>query len=367
MILNGISGNIFNISQTCRDVCTITKNMTTVFSVYDMCKDSVQRYPELKKKVIKIEDPAEGVEGRGQGRETEMSVPYWSIAGAEQLGVVSAESVLAREILDRMQKDGKLRGVISFPQFGSNFKNGNLRHALGARSWKIQFHEDRLNLDEQTFFYSSNENEENLKLRETRSIELTENEKGEMIEYTGEWISGEEIRQGRGRMVNSNGDQYDGFFSDNAYNGKGKLTFSKNDKEERKQFTGTFKSGEFDGFGTMTLVNGESYQTKWQNGAMKDQGIYTFVDGTRVRFTVSPEQIMVFEDRVIFPESDFRVEYRGQLKDRHIMHGQGTLTLRDGSTLSGEWNDGNCHQHDHALKDLLEASQKANNSIEVEQ
>lgn len=88
MILNGISGNICNISQTCRDVCSITKNMTTVFSVYDMCKDSVQRYPELKKRVIKIEEPTEGVEGRGQGIEHQLSVPYWSIAGAEQLGVV---------------------------------------------------------------------------------------------------------------------------------------------------------------------------------------------------------------------------------------------------------------------------------------
>ena len=77
---------------------------------------------------------------------------------------------------------------------------------MGARSWKIQFHEDRLNLDEETFFYSSNENEENLKLRHVRSIQLTENEKGEVIEYTGEWLSGTEIRQGRGRIVSPNGD-----------------------------------------------------------------------------------------------------------------------------------------------------------------
>ena len=39
MILNGISGNLCNIEQNCRDVCSTTKNMTTVLSVYDMCKD----------------------------------------------------------------------------------------------------------------------------------------------------------------------------------------------------------------------------------------------------------------------------------------------------------------------------------------
>ena len=46
---------------------------------------------------------------------------------------------------------------------------------------------------------------------------------------------------------------------DNAYEGKGKLTFSASDSEKRKEFRGSFKNGEFDGFGKMTLVNGESY------------------------------------------------------------------------------------------------------------
>ena len=37
--------------------------------------------------------------GRGEGKEVELGVPFWFIAGAESLGVVDALSVLAREIL----------------------------------------------------------------------------------------------------------------------------------------------------------------------------------------------------------------------------------------------------------------------------
>ena len=50
---------------------------------------------------------------------------------------------------------------------------------------------------------------------------------------------------------------------------------------------------------------------------------------------------MTFDSRIIFPEDDFRMEYRGELKDNNIPHGQGTLTLKGGSiTFSGQWEDG---------------------------
>ena len=53
------------------------------------------------------------------------------MAGAESLGVVKSESVLAQELLVRCHRDGT-DGVISFPQLGIDFVHGKLEHALGA-------------------------------------------------------------------------------------------------------------------------------------------------------------------------------------------------------------------------------------------
>ena len=44
MVLNGTSGNLFNQTAMSRDVCRVTKNMCTVFTVNDMCKDIRERY-----------------------------------------------------------------------------------------------------------------------------------------------------------------------------------------------------------------------------------------------------------------------------------------------------------------------------------
>ena len=65
MILNSTSGNLFKIEQTCLDVCNSTKNMCTVFAVYDMCKDELRRYPGLSLKQAKPAQKAIGVDARG--------------------------------------------------------------------------------------------------------------------------------------------------------------------------------------------------------------------------------------------------------------------------------------------------------------
>ena len=44
MVLNDTSGNLFPIEQTCRNVCTATKRLCTVFAVYDMCKEKIENY-----------------------------------------------------------------------------------------------------------------------------------------------------------------------------------------------------------------------------------------------------------------------------------------------------------------------------------
>ena len=48
--------------------------------------------------------------------------------------------------------------------------------------------------------------------------------------YTGEWLKGTETRQGLGTLVKADGTRYYGFFVNDRFHGKGKLTFATNDE-----------------------------------------------------------------------------------------------------------------------------------------
>lgn len=75
-------------------------------------------------------------------------------------------------------------------------------------------------------------------------------------------------------------------------------------------------------------------------------GVYTFKNGVRVRFTKEKGNFN-FDHRLIFPEDDVKLEYRGDVKDGCVMHGKGTLTLRSNHhlTYTGEWHDGVSANH----------------------
>ena len=67
--------------------------------------------------------------------------------------------------------------------------------------------------------------------------------------------------------------------------------------------------------------------------------MYINNDGTKSRITIIDDRI-VKDKRIVYPETDFRMEYRGELKNDRIMNGEGTLVLRDGSSFTGDWIDG---------------------------
>ena len=54
---------------------------------------------------------------------------------------------------------------------------------------------------------------------------------------------------------------------------------------------------------------------------------------------------MMFARHIIYPENDYRKEFNGAVKDGHIPHGQGTLTLKNGKEFNGDWVDGACEAH----------------------
>ena len=71
--------------------------------------------------------------------------------------------------------------------------------------------------------------------------------------YTGQWLKESDTRQGFGSLVRANGEQYEGFFVDNKFQGKGKFSFAEEDPKGRKHYVGHFEAGKFHGFGIMTL------------------------------------------------------------------------------------------------------------------
>ena len=62
-------------------------------------------------------------------------------------------------------------------------------------------------------------------------------------------------------------------------------------------------------------------------------GVYTWSNGTKARITFKNDKL-IFDDRLIFPENDFRMEYRGACKNGNVMHGRGTLTLENGKSFT---------------------------------
>ena len=70
----------------------------------------------------------------------------------------------------------------------------------------------------------------------------------------------------------------------------------------------------------------------------------------------------------MYPDDDYRLEYKGEFKDRCIPfklefrgifarapshpHGSGTLILKDGKSFSGQWTDDVISEHDAELKTL---------------
>ena len=123
--------------------------------------------------------------------------------------------------------------------------------------------------------------------------------------YAGEWKFNTWIRQGLGELVRKNGLSYNGYFKDSKFDGKGELTFAKDDKEGRQSYIGTFKDGVFDGYGLLSYTNGDKLSIGWDNGNINGQGIYTWENGTRARVTTKANQPL-FDLPLIFPPDDYR-------------------------------------------------------------
>ena len=64
------------------------------------------------------------------------------------------------------------------------------------------------------------------------------------------------------------------------------------------------------------------------------------------------EDEMIFEKRLIFPENDYRIEYRGEMKDNRVLHGVGSLTVVNEKTYKSSWVENQSQEHHLELAEL---------------
>ena len=48
----------------------------------------------------------------------------------------------------------------------------------------------------------------------------------------------------------------------------------------------------------------------------------------------------IFDQLIIYNENDYRLEYKGNVKNDFVPHGKGTLTVKSGKSFTGNWVDG---------------------------
>ena len=97
---------------------------------------------------------------------------------------------------------------------------------------------------------------------------------------------------------------------------------------------------------------------KLEMGVPKGFGVYISHSGTMSRVTFVQNE-PVFEQHIIFPDDDHRLEYRGKIKDINVMNGEGVLSLKNGSIISDTWVDGVSKKHEAYIQQSSENFQMA--------
>lgn len=90
--------------------------------------------------------------------------------------------------------------------------------------------------------------------RETRKLAIMENG----AKYTGEWLVGTQIREGRGTQVWPDGSIYEGYWKNNQTQGLGRLIHADGDVYE-----GEWRQDKAHGHGTYLHLDGAKYEGEW--------------------------------------------------------------------------------------------------------
>jgi hypothetical protein len=127
--------------------------------------------------------------------------------------------------------------------------------------------------------------------------------------YEGYWS--DDRPHGLGVYTWRDGGRYEGEFVDGKMQGKGKRTFV-----SKAEYTGEFRAGKKHGVGSIRFKNGDAYVGGWDFDDMSGDGVYTWHTGDK---------------------------FTGKFS-RDKREGPGVLTLESGEEIVGEWIDGKMKQ-----------------------
>jgi len=90
---------------------------------------------------------------------------------------------------------------------------------------------------------------------ENRDVIMLENQ----ARYEGQWLKGQEVRQGKGTQVWPDGSVYEGYWRANKANGKGRLIHADGDV-----YDGSWKDDKAHGHGVYSHLDGAKYTGEWK-------------------------------------------------------------------------------------------------------
>ena len=169
--------------------------------------------------------------------------------------------------------------------------------------------------------------------------------------YTGECKKNK--KEGRGRIVYSNGNKYEGSFKNDKkdghgtyyysnglmyngewkkgkYNGKGSLIYSK-----KERYDGYFKDGKKDGKGKYKYKNGSVYEGSWKRNAKDGYGVFKYNNGVVYKGNFV-KNIKEGKGKLYYITGD---KYEGEFKNNK-QDGFGTYSFVKGGSYTGEWSKG---------------------------
>ena len=92
--------------------------------------------------------------------------------------------------------------------------------------------------------------------------------------YHGQ-IRGDNVREGYGIQLWTDGNKYDGYWKDDKAHGKGKFYYNNGD-----YFEGDWVQNVTTGYGVFVNLNGNKYEGQWLNDIQNGEGKETWKDGT---------------------------------------------------------------------------------------